>query len=300
VAGIGPTVCPMPNDAATALLFPGQGSHEPEMIDLVAAEAPDLLERCLELVEDDPFARVADSTRFAQPAIFCASIAGWRRARDLAPRPVAVAGHSLGELAALVAADALDALEALELVVLRGRLMWEAGERSGGGAMLALLGASDEVAANLAAAHGVVVANQNAPGQVVLSGPGVRLDAAAEQARADGLRAMELGVTAAFHSPAMAPALGPFATALAHVELRAPAIPVISGLTGRPMTHPRRDLAGALTQPVRWTAVMRALADRGVQRFIDAGPGRVLAKLAKRNVPGAEIGALADLEGARV
>src|SRR3712207_4132015 len=123
----------------TAVLFPGQGSQEPGMRDLVAAEAPDLLARCEELVGADPFERVAESTRFAQPAIFCASIAGWRR---LDVKPVAVAGHSLGELAALVAADAIDADAALELVVLRGREMADAG----GGTMLALLGADDETA----------------------------------------------------------------------------------------------------------------------------------------------------------
>jgi malonyl CoA-acyl carrier protein transacylase len=279
----------------TAILFPGQGSQAPGMAELVAAEAPDLLERCCELVEGDPFARVAESTRFAQPAIFCASVAGWRRVRDLVGPAAAVAGHSLGEFAALVAADALDPLDALELVVLRGRLMADAG----GGSMLALLGASDDAAARLAAAHGVVVANENAPGQVVLSGPPAGLEAAAEHARADGVRAMELGVAGAFHSVAMVPAVGPFATALAHVELREPAIPVMSGLNGRPMTHPRRDLAGALTQPVRWSAVMRALAGRGIDRFVDAGPGRVLARLAARNVPGAEVVALGELEAAR-
>jgi malonyl CoA-acyl carrier protein transacylase len=209
-----------------------------------------------------------------------------------------VAGHSLGELAALVAAEALDPFDALELVVLRGRLMWESGERAGGGSMIALLGVSDADAVRLAAAHGVVVANENAPGQVVLSGQSAALEAAAEHARADGLRVMELGVAGAFHSPAMVPAVGPFATALAHVEVREPAIPVISGLSGRVMTHPRRDLAGALTQPVRWSAVMRELAGRGIDRFFDAGPGRLLAKLTTRNVPGAEVGVLAELEAA--
>ena len=264
----------------TAILFPGQGSQDPDMRELVAAAAPDLLERCLALVGDDPFARVAESTRFAQPAIFCASVAGWRSGRDLGEDPAAVAGHSLGELAALVAAGALDADDALELVVLRGRLMADAG----GGTMLALLGASDEDARRLAAAHGVVVANENAPGQAVLSGDRGLLDAAAAAARAEGFKALELGVAGAFHSPAMAPAVAPFATALAHTELRPPAVPVISGLTGREMRNPRRELAEALTHPVRWSSVMAELARRGVDRFVDAGPGRVLAKLVKRNV----------------
>src|SRR3954451_11074299 len=227
----------MPNDAPTAVLFPGQGSQEPEMRDLVAAEAPELLDRCVELVGEDPFARVPDSTRFAQPAIFCASVAGWRRAAAQLERPVAVAGHSLGECAALVAAEALDAQDAMELVVLRGQLMWEAGERSGGGAMLALLGASDDQADRLAAAHGAYVANENAPGQVVLSGAAGAIAAAARAARDDGLRAMELGVTGAFHTPAMAAATEPFAEALADAEFREPAFPVISCLTAAPMRN---------------------------------------------------------------
>src|SRR5687767_9754881 len=112
----------------TAALFPGQGSHVPGMRDLVAARAPELLDRCLHLVGADPFDCAAESTRFAQPAIFCASVAGWRALDpDVQDDVVAVAGHSLGEFAALVAAEAVDADAALELVVLRGQLMAEAG-----------------------------------------------------------------------------------------------------------------------------------------------------------------------------
>jgi [acyl-carrier-protein] S-malonyltransferase len=261
----------------TAVLFPGQGSQQPGMRDTVAAEAPELLERCLTLVGTDPFARVEDSTRFAQPAIFCASVAGWRR---LDADPVAVAGHSLGEFAALVAAGALDPLEALELVVLRGALMAEAG----GGTMLALLGADDETAEALAHGHGVTVANFNAPGQVVLSGPADALEDAAHAARAGGVRVLELGVAGAFHSEAMAPAVRPFADALERASFRAPRIPVVSCLTAEPMTDPRRDLADALTGPVRWTATMHALAALGADEFVDAGPGRVLHKLVRRTM----------------
>jgi [acyl-carrier-protein] S-malonyltransferase len=285
-------------ETTTAVLFPGQGSQAPDMRDLVAAEAPDLLERSLELVGDDPFARVDESTRFAQPAIFCASVAGWRRAAcEVAP--VAIAGHSLGELTALVAAGAIDARDGLELAVLRGRLMCEAGERAGDGAMLALLGGDDDTATGLAAKHGLVVANDNAPGQVVLSGAAMPIAAAAQQARAEGLRAIDLGVAGAFHSPAMAPAVEPFAAALERTPFRPAAVPVISCLTAEPVADPRRSLAAGLTQPVRWTATMRALAERRVRRFLDAGPGQVLAKLARRNVPGAEVQAIAALEVSR-
>lgn len=267
----------------TAVLFPGQGSQVPGMRELVAAEAPELLARCVELVGEDPFPRVEDSTRFAQPAIFCASVAGWRRlARERTTPPAAVAGHSLGELAALVAAGVLDDLAALELVVLRGRAMAEAG----GGTMLALLGADDDTGEAIAHAHGVTVANYNAPGQVVLSGAAEALEAAAREARVHGHRALELGVAGAFHSPAMASAVEPFAAALRSSIFEDPrdGITVLSCHTARPMADPRRELAEALTGPVRWAHTMRALDALGIDDYIDAGPGKVLAKLVKRNL----------------
>ena len=265
---------------ATAFLFPGQGSQTPSMRDVVAAEAPELLDRAIALVGSDPFASVGETTRFAQPAVFCASVAGWRRAARGGERPVAAAGHSLGELAALVAADAIEADAALELVVLRGRLMSEAR----GGTMIALLGADDEHAEALARRRGVVVANFNAPGQVVLSGPRRALEAVTEDARAAGLRALGLGVAGAFHSPAMEPAVAPFDEALQRVEWREPAFAVISCASAAPMTDPPRELAAALTAPVRWTDTMRALAALGADSFIDVGPGRVLHKLVARTL----------------
>jgi malonyl CoA-acyl carrier protein transacylase len=267
----------------TAVLFPGQGSQQPEMRDLVAERAPDLLERCIELVGADPFDRVDESTRFAQPAIFCASVAGWRRlAQELVDPPAAVAGHSLGEFAALVAAGVLEADAALELVVLRGRAMSEAG----GGTMLALLGADDETAEALAHAHGVTVANYNAPGQVVLSGPGERLEAAAKDARAHGAKALELGVAGAFHSPAMQAAVVPFRAALDRASFAPAAVctTVVSCRTAAPMGDPRSELAEALTGPVRWSQTMRTLDALGIDDYIDAGPGRVLHQLVKRNL----------------
>src|SRR5262245_29590937 len=122
----------------TAILFPGQGSQTEDMRDEVARERPDLLEIAVEVVGEDPFPRVEEGTRYAQPAIFCASLAGWAGLG----RPLGeyMAGHSLGELAALVAAGSLDERDGLELVALRGRLMQEAGETAGDGGMLALMG----------------------------------------------------------------------------------------------------------------------------------------------------------------
>lgn len=259
-----------------ALLFPGQGSQTPSMRDDVAAHAPELLDRVTALVGEDPFARAGDSTRFAQPAIFCASIAGWRQT---AGEPIAAAGHSLGELAALVAADAIDADQALELVVLRGALM---AEHAGDGTMLALLGATEEQAERLAADHGVVVANFNAPGQIVLAGSRDELEGLAGAARDTDLRALELGVSGAFHSPDMQPAVEPFRAALREASWREPAFPVVSCASAQPFEDPREELADALTRPVRWTDTMRALAARGADEFADVGPGRVLHKLTGR------------------
>jgi [acyl-carrier-protein] S-malonyltransferase len=270
----------------TAGLFPGQGSQTREMREQVQRVAPELLELCVELVGEDPFPRVADSTRFAQPAIFCASVAGWRRWGGLA-RPAVLAGHSLGELSALVAADALDARAGLELAVLRGRLMASAGGGEEG--MLAVLGADDALPAQLADAHTVVLANDNAPGQVVLAGPVERLRAAGAQARERGARAILLDVAGAFHTPAMADAVEPFRDALERVELRAPAIPVICAVSARPFTDVRSELAQAIVSPVRWRASMLALAQLGAERFLDFGPGQVLARLVRRNLPDAHV-----------
>ena len=268
---------------APAALFPGQGSHTPGMRDLVAARAPDLLDRCCELVGEDPFARVEESTRFAQPAIFCASLAGWDA---LALEPSAAAGHSLGELAALVAAGVLRREDGLELVVLRGRLMAEADDA---GSMLALVGATEEEAREIAAAAGVTVANDNAPGQVVLSGPRDALAAAEAAAGERGRRALPLDVAGAFHSPSMAPAVAPFRAALDDVEIREPRFPVVSCSTTRPFGDVREELAAALTKPVRWRETMLALHAEGVRRFVEVGPGKVLARMGKRILPDGKV-----------
>ena len=278
----------------TAVLLPGQGSQVAGMRDAVAAARPDLLEAVLGLVGDDPFERIADSTRFAQPAIFCASLAGWARAAHRVSAPLAVAGHSLGELTALAVAGAVDELDALRLVVLRGRLRADAGEASGGGTMLAVLGAEPAQAAALADAHGVCVANDNAPGQIVLSGDAEDLRAVRRQARAEGLRAIPLDVAGAFHSPQMAAAVAPLRAALARVTWRRPRAPVYSCASAQPFADPVRELSDALVSPVRWRETMAALDAAGARAYLDAGPGAVLAKLAPRCVPGARSVALDD------
>jgi malonyl CoA-acyl carrier protein transacylase len=280
---------------ATAIVFPGQGSQTPEMRDEVQRTRPDLLALAIEIVGEDPFPRVDDGTGFAQPAIFCASLSGFSALERSGAAlewsgDQLMAGHSLGELAALVAAGAITERDGLGLVALRGRLMQEAGERAGDGGMLALLGrgAADH-AEELAAAHGLAVANDNSPQQVVLSGARESLPAAAAAAEELGLRARELAVTGAFHSPMMASAVPDFEAALAKVEIAAPRASVYSAVTAKPFDDVRLRLAQALTMPVRWRETMLAMHQAGAERFVEVGPGRVLTGLAKRTLRDVEL-----------
>jgi [acyl-carrier-protein] S-malonyltransferase len=270
---------PTLDPAAPAVLFPGQGSQTPDMRDLVRRCCPDLYERCLDLVGEDPFLRVEESTRFQQPAILCASWAGWTALGD---EPTAAAGHSLGELSALAAAGVLQRYDALELVVLRGELMAKADPN---GSMVALVGATAEDAEAIAQAAGLVVANDNAPGQIVLAGDRDRLADVEDLAGERGLRAIALPVAGAFHSPSMEPAVAPCRAALDDTEIHEGRFPVISCATAQPFTDPRAELAAALMRPVRWRETFQALHDAGARRFVEVGPGKVLARLGKRIVP---------------
>jgi [acyl-carrier-protein] S-malonyltransferase len=282
--------------APTAVLFPGQGSHSTTMRALVAELRPDLLELVADACGCDPFERLDEGTRYQQPAILCASLAGWERARR--EEPEVLAGHSLGEFAALVAAGALSERDAIDVVALRGRAMDEAGRAGPPAGMLAIRAELD-VAAAVARKAGVSVANENAPTQVVLAGPLDGLDAAAADLRERHLRSLRLPVSGAFHSPAMAPAAEALRDALARVTFARPEIPVVSGMTAMPFTDPRAELVAALTRPVRWVALLRALEWRGIGRFVEAGPGDVLTKLVRKSVPNGEAVTVDVAEAAR-
>lgn len=272
----------------TAILFPGQGSQTPDMRETVSEARPDLLSLVEQIVGEDPFARAEEGTRFAQPAIFCASLAGWEGLGR--PDGDMMAGHSLGELAALVAAGCLTERDGMELVALRGKLMQESGERAGDGGMLALLGAgAADHATELADAHGLAVANDNSPQQVVLSGARGAFADATAAAKELGLRPMELPVTGAFHSPMMAEAVPEFEAALAGVEVATPRVTVLSAVTAAPFEGVRAQLAQALTMPVRWRETLLAMHERGGERFVEVGPGRVLTGLVKRTLKDVEL-----------
>jgi malonyl CoA-acyl carrier protein transacylase len=274
--------------STTAILFPGQGSQTPEMRDLVADVRPDLLEQVVEIVGEDPFAKAEQGTNYAQPAIFCASLAGWESLGR--PDGDFMAGHSLGELAALVAAGALQERDGLELVALRGRLMQESGEKAGDGGMLALVGrgAADH-AAELAENSGLSVANDNSPQQVVLSGARDALPAAGKAAEELGLRAIDLPVSGAFHSPMMRDAVPEFEQAVKNVKISEPRVKVLSAVTAAPFDDIAAQLTAALTSPVRWRETLLALHELGAERFVEVGPGRVLNGLVKRTLRDVEL-----------
>jgi acyl transferase domain-containing protein len=275
----------------TALLFPGQGSHVDGMGAFVASARPDLLALAVSEVGCDPFARVEQSTRFAQPAIFCASMA----ALPAAPSGCSwMAGHSLGEFAALAAAGSLAVEDALRLVVLRGALMAES--PGGSGAMLALRGPDAwESATEIAFETGVYPANHNSPTQVVLGGAADRIADALRVARGRGLRAMVLPVRGAFHTPLMESARAPFAAALATVPVSPPRVPVMSGVSAAPFGDDVRGaLVDALTAPVRWADVLEALHSFGARRFVEVGPGTVLTGLVRRTLADVEAGPVVE------
>jgi [acyl-carrier-protein] S-malonyltransferase len=267
----------------TALLFPGQGSQTPDMRETVERQRPDLLELALEEVGPDLFERAADGTRWAQPAIYCAALAG---AQELGTEAGVMAGHSLGEITALVAAGAIGAEDGLRLVAARGRLMQEAAETTGDGGMTAVRAREDnrDAIAEVAEEADVAIANDNAPDQLVLSGAVSALDRAEELLSERGIRGKRLPVAGAFHSPLMEPAVEPFRAAVEAIEIAEPQVPVYSCVTAEPFDDVRERLVEALTHPVRWLAVVRALDERGVTEFVETGPGRVLTNLVKKSL----------------
>jgi [acyl-carrier-protein] S-malonyltransferase len=272
----------------TALLFPGQGSQTADMRELVESRRPDLLEQALREAGSDLFERAEDGTRWAQPAIFCAALAGWEELRE-SVSPDLMAGHSLGEIAALVAAEAISAEDGLRLVTARGRLMQEAAEETGDGGMLAVRARGDRGPIHeVVEATGLSIANDNAPDQLVLSGATRALDDA-EAALADrGVRAKRLPVAGAFHSPLMEPAVEPFRALVAETEVQDPRVPVLSCVTAEPFDDVPGRLVEAITSPVRWLGVMRELERRGASRFVETGPGRVLTNLVRKSLEGVE------------
>ena len=273
----------MARERQIALLFPGQGSQTADMRETVERQRPDLLELALEEVGPDLFERAAEGTRWAQPAIYCAALAGHE---ELGTQADVMAGHSLGEITALVAAGAIGAEDGLRLVAARGRLMQEAAEETGDGGMTAVRArdGNREAIAEVAAAANVAIANDNAPDQLVLSGALSALDEAEAELKERGIRGKRLPVAGAFHSPLMEPAVTPFRAVVEEIDFAEPRMPVMSCVTAQPFDDVPELLVRALTEPVRWLEVVRALEARGVAEFVETGPGQVLTGLVKKSL----------------
>ena len=276
----------------TAYIFPGQGSQYPGMGRELYPAHKDLMESANDILgfrlTDIMFDGSADdlkATRVTQPAIFLHSVV---LALGQSMQPDMVAGHSLGEFSALVAAGAMSFEDGLRLVALRAGAMQKCCEAVPG-TMAAVLKLDDETIERICAdIPGVVPANYNSPGQVVISGEEAAVDKACEALKAAGAkRALKLPVSGAFHSPLMEPARVELAQAIEATPFQAPRCPVYQNVSALPETDPKlikANLLAQLTSPVRWTAtVQRMLAD-GATRFVELGPGTVLQGLVSRIV----------------
>jgi [acyl-carrier-protein] S-malonyltransferase len=245
------------------------------------------------------------TTELVQPALFACDLAAFRVLEAEGVQFEAAAGHSLGEFVALVAAGVLDDADAFGIVVTRGKAMQEASNVTPSG-MTAIIGLSPADAAEICTVAGrgdvLEVANENAGKQVVLSGSVPAIERAEEAARSKGAKAIRLKVAGAFHSPLMRPALDPVREALSHAKFHPPRmalVPNVSGRVTRESSALRDLLSRHIVSPVRWERSMRALAEAGVDTFVEAGPGDVLTKLVRRNVPGTTAVAIGSPEAAR-
>lgn len=274
----------------TAFIFPGQGSQFPGMAKDLYPAHKELFEKANEIlgfrITDIMFGEDADAlkaTKVTQPAIFIHSTI---LAIDQAQKPDMVAGHSLGEFSALVAAGALDWEDGLRLVAIRAQAMQKCCEKVPG-TMAAVIKLDDETIERICAEiHGVVPANYNSPGQVVISGEEAAVDEACLKLKEAGAkRAIKLPVSGAFHSPLMEPAREELAKAIEATTFHAPKCPVYQNVTALPTTDPaeiKGNCLKQLTSPVRWTKTVQNMIADGAARFVEIGPGSVLQGLVGR------------------
>jgi [acyl-carrier-protein] S-malonyltransferase len=302
-----------------AFVFPGQGSQSLGMLAELAAVHPQVRESFAEASEGagvDLWAlsrqgpeEQLNQTEFTQPALLAAGVAVWRawQAQGGA-QPALLAGHSLGEYAALVAAGSISLADGATLVRERGRLM-QLAVPAGTGAMAAVLGAEDalvaEVCAAVAGDEVVVPANYNSPGQIVIGGSAAAVDRALAELSARGVRkTVKLAVSVPSHTPLMREAANRLSEVMNAMAWREPALPVVQNVDGEVhegVQSIRDALVRQLYLPVRWTDCVQALAARGAARVAECGPGKVLCGLVKRidkSLDARALGAPADFEAA--
>lgn len=302
-----------------AFVFPGQGSQSVGMLAALSDQFEIVKQTFVEASEGagtDLWAlsqggpeELLNRTEYTQPALLAAGIAVWRVWCELGgARPTHLAGHSLGEYAALVVAGAISLHDAAHLVRIRGQAM-QAAVPAGAGAMAAVIGAEDalveSICREVSSDHVVVPANYNSPGQIVIGGHASAVDAALAKLAENGVRkAVKLAVSVPSHTPLMREAATRLQAAMDAYAWQAPAIPVIqnvdAGVHGS-VEAIRDALVRQLYLPVRWTECVQALAAAGCTRMAECGPGKVLAGLVRRIDKGIDmqaIGTPADLEGA--
>ncbi|MCC5855000.1 MAG: ACP S-malonyltransferase [Idiomarina sp.] len=282
-----------------AFVFPGQGSQAIGMLSDLAARFPQVGQTFGEaseqlgydlwaVVQDDTDGRL-NQTEVTQPAILTASVAVFRCLHDQSA--AVMAGHSLGEYSALVCAGAIDFKDAVRLVALRGRAM-QAAVPTGTGAMAAIIGLDDAAIADAcmqsAGTEVVAPVNYNSPGQVVIAGHKAAVERAGEACKAAGAkRVLPLPVSVPSHCALMQPAADALAEALATIDIKVPAVPVIHNVNVSVSTSVdaiRAALVEQLYSPVRWTETVQRLAAEGVTELYELGPGKVLSGLTKRIV----------------
>lgn len=295
-----------------AMLFPGQGAQHPGMgkalyerdeavrklFELASqALAIDMAGLCFEAPAEE-----LNRTENTQPALLLCSVAAYLNFRARTGlQPAFMAGHSLGELSALVAAGAMSLEDGLRLARRRGEAMATCTEEGHTGmqAVIKLERARVEEVCRSVEGYGsqFVIANFNAESQLVLSGTLAGMETAAPALKAAGATLIALRVSGAFHSPYMGPAAEAFAELLAGVEFRQPRIPVVANVSALPYgdrSHIADGLIRQIASPVLWSDTMRHLDQSGVEVYLDAGPREVLKKLAVANVPGAKAYALGE------
>ena len=291
---------PASTDPQLAFVFPGQGSQSLGMLSELAQSTPVIEQAFAEasegagvdlwsIAQAGPEEQL-NQTEFTQPALLAAGVAVWRLWNERGgARPAQLAGHSLGEYAALVAAGALSLADAARLVRLRGQLMQDAAP-PGTGAMAAVLGAEDalvqEVCDSVSGKEVVVPANFNSPGQIVIGGHAEAVERALALLAERGVRkAVKLAVSVPSHTPLMREAANRLAEAMKDIDWQVPSLPVVQNVDAEVhdgIESIRDALVRQLYLPVQWTGCVQALAARGATRIYECGPGKVLSGLVKR------------------